>query len=281
VPLAIKVGSDSRVYYLRTFRDSRALGEKANSGKQVVVVGASFIGLEVAASLAARGIRVHIVAPGRQPLEHVLGLEVGQFMRRLHEEHGVVFHMGATLTALDRHRATLSNGQTVDADFVVAGVGVRPNLVLAEKAGLKIDRGIVVNEYLETSSPGIFAAGDVARWPDPYSGQSVRVEHWVVAERQGQVAAKNILGGKEPFQAVPFFWTRQYGVSIKYVGYADKWDSVDIDGSLDKKDCTVSYRSGGRTLAIATIGRDRMNLKFEAEMEASLQPPSVRDNQIA
>jgi len=281
VPLAIEGGADSQVYYLRSFADSRTLGEKANSGKQVVVAGASFIGLEVAASLAARGIRIHVVAPGRQPLEHVLGLEVGQFMRRLHEAHGVVFHMGETLTAFDGQRATLSKGKTVDADFVVAGVGVQPSLVVAEQAELKLDRGIVVNEYLETSAPGIFAAGDVARWPNPYFGQSVRVEHWVVAERQGQVAAKNILGRKQAFQAVPFFWTRQYGVSIKYVGYADKWDSVDIDGSLEEKDCTVSYQLGRRTLAIATIGRDRVNLKFEAEMEASLRPPSLRDHEIS
>jgi NADPH-dependent 2,4-dienoyl-CoA reductase/sulfur reductase-like enzyme len=169
----------------------------------------------------------------------------------------------------------------VDADFLVLGVGVRPSLALAERAGFKTDRGIVVDEYLETSVPGIFAAGDIARWPDPYSGQSIRVEHWVVAERQGQVAARNILGRKERFQAVPFFWTQQYGVSIKYVGHADKWDTADIDGSLEDKDFVISYRRDGHTLAVATIGRDLMSLKVEAKMEASLLHSTERGKEVA
>jgi len=270
VKLPIEGAPDSQVHYLRTYADSRALAERASSAKQVVVVGSSFIGLEVAASLRARGLGVHVVSRERQPLERVLGPDVGQFMRRLHEAHDVVFHLEDSVARLDGRKAVLASGATLDADFLVLGVGVRPSLALAEQAGLKMDRGVVVDEYLETSAPGIFAAGDIARWPDPHSGGPVRIEHWVVAQRQGQVAARNILGRRERFDAVPFFWTRQYGVSIKYVGHAEKWDAIDIDGSLEAKDCTVTYKLAGRTLAVATLSRDLQSLQIEAAMEGSI-----------
>src|SRR5262245_8011356 len=276
VRLPVPGASDDQLYYLRTFADSRGLVEKAASAKQVVLVGASFIALEVAASLRERGIGVHIVAPEQQPLERVLGADVGRFVRGLHEAHGVVFHLGETVTRVDGRKTTLSGGASVEADFLVLGVGVRPSLALAEQAGLKVDRGVVVNEYLETSASGIFAAGDIARWPDPRSGGLVRIEHWVVAERQGQVAARNMLGHRERFDAVPFFWTQQYGVSIKYVGHAEKWDEVDMSGSLEAKDCAVTYRLAGRALAVATIARDRQSLQAEADMEADTpQPPAA------
>ena len=268
VKLSIPGASESQVYYLRSFSDSKVLVDKAASAKQVVVIGASFIGLEVAASLRERGIQVHVVGRGKLPLEHVLGSEIGGFIRGLHEAHGVVFHLGETVVRVDGRKVVLTSGATVDADFIVAGVGVRPSIALAEQAGLKVDRGILVNEYLETSAPGIFAVGDAARWPDPFSGQHVRIEHWVVAERQGQTAARNILGRRERFDAVPFFWTRQFGVSVKYIGHAEKWDAIDVDGSFEAKDCTVTYKLNGRRLAVATISRDRQNLQVEAEMEA-------------
>jgi NADPH-dependent 2,4-dienoyl-CoA reductase/sulfur reductase-like enzyme len=203
----------------------------------------------------------------KQPLERVLGAELGAFMRGLHEAHGVVFHMGDTVTRVDGGKAVLASGLTVDADFLVLGVGVRPSIALAEQAGLTVDRGVVVDEYLETSAPGIFAAGDIARWPDTRTGERIRVEHWVVAERQGQVAARNMLAQRERFDAMPFFWTRQFGVSIKYVGHAEKWDRIEIDGSLAAKNCAVTYKLAGRTLAVATIGRDLANLRVEEDLE--------------
>jgi NADPH-dependent 2,4-dienoyl-CoA reductase/sulfur reductase-like enzyme/nitrite reductase/ring-hydroxylating ferredoxin subunit len=271
VHLPIEGATDSQLQYLRTFADSKAIIAKASSAKRVVVVGASFIGLEVAASLRTRGIFVDVVAPGSQPLERIMGADVGQFIRKLHEAHGVTFHLGVTVSGVNGRAVTLTDGTHLEADFIVLGVGARPSLTLAEQAGLAIDRGIEVNEYLETSVAGIFAAGDAARWPDPHSGERIRVEHWVVAERMGQVAAKNILGRREKFDAVPFFWSQHYDVAINYVGHAEKWDAIEIDGSLDARDCAVVYKKGGRTLATVTISRDLQSLKAEAAMESAIR----------
>jgi NADPH-dependent 2,4-dienoyl-CoA reductase/sulfur reductase-like enzyme len=280
VQLPLAGASSSQIFYLRSFADSKAIVAKAASAKQVVVVGASFIGLEVAASLRARGIAVHVVALDKVPMERILGSRVGAFIRSLHESHGVVFHLGETVGHVEGNKITLSGGQTMEADFLVLGVGVRPSVALAEQAGLKLDRGIVVNEYLETSAPGVFAAGDAARWPDPHTGDRIRVEHWVVAERQGQTAAKNMLGARERFETVPFFWSQHYDVPINYVGHAEKWDTTDVDGDIEKKDCMVSYRRNGQTLAVVTIFRDRESLAVESGMEKQIMNPSKKHHGV-
>lgn len=267
VKLLLEGANPSQVFYLRSLADSKAIVAKATSAKQAVVVGASFIGLEVAASLRTKGIAVHVVAPEQVPMERILGSRIGTFIRSLHESHGVVFHLGETVKRVDGGKVILSGGSTVETDFIVLGVGVRPSIDLAEQAGLRIDRGIVVNEYLETSAPGVFAAGDVARWPDAHTREQIRVEHWVVAERQGQTAAKNMLGAHERFEAVPFFWSQHYDVPINYVGHAEEWDTIDIEGDVEKRDCSVSYKRDGRTLAQVTIFRDLESLEAESEME--------------
>jgi NADPH-dependent 2,4-dienoyl-CoA reductase/sulfur reductase-like enzyme/nitrite reductase/ring-hydroxylating ferredoxin subunit len=255
------------VFTLRTLADSRAIIARAANAKRAVVIGASFIGLEAAAALRNRNIEVHVVAPEKVPMERVLGAEMGAFVRALHEEHGVIFHLENTPSAIDAKQVTLASGSIIEADLVVMGVGVRPRLTLAEKAGLKIDRGVAVDQYLQTSAPEIFAAGDIARWPDPHSGQPIRVEHWVVAERQGATAALNLLGQHVPFDAVPFFWSQHFDVPINYVGHAESWDEIAVDGNIAARDCVLRYKKAGRVLAVTSIYRDHDSLEAEIAME--------------
>ena len=260
------------VHVLRTLSDSNAIISNAKDARRAVVIGASFIGLEAAASLRARDIEVHVVGPEKIPMERVLGPEMGQCVRSLHEEHGVIFHLEEGVSAIDERGVVLKSGELIAADLVVSGIGVRPRLALAEKAGLAIDRGVVVDRHLQTSAPGIYAAGDIARWPDPHSGENIRVEHWVVAERQGQVAARNMLGAHEAFDAVPFFWSQHYDIPINYVGHAEKWDEIVVHGEIMAHDCLLEYRLNGKTLAVASIFRDADSLKAAAAMEEGRAP---------
>lgn len=274
-PIRLKVPGQERISYLRSLADSRALIEKSGASRKAVIIGAGFIGLEVAASLVSRGLDVSVVAPGHLPLERVLGPELGALVKGVHESKGVKFHFGRSVKAIDERAVMLDDGQRLEADLVVGGIGVRPNASIAERAGLTLDNGIAVNGFLETSSPGVFAAGDVARWPDAYSDAHLRVEHWVVAERQGQVVARNMLGHRERFDDIPFFWSNHYdNLFIHYSGHAEQWDETRVEGDVTAMDCEVSFMVRGKRRAIATINRDRRNLEVEVEMEGEPWRPA-------
>jgi len=225
--------------------------------------------LEAAASLRARGLEVHVVAPGARPLEKILGPEIGDFIRALHEQtHGVHFHLDTKPQAITAEAVTLENGERVPADLVVVGVGVRPAVQLAQQAGLTVDNGVLVDAYLETNVPGIYAAGDIARYLGP-RGERVRIEHWAVAQWQGQTAARNMLGRRQRYTAVPFFWSAHYDVTLNYVGHAEHWDRIEIEGSIQDHDCALRYLADGKVHAVLTISRDKESLRAAVGMGAN------------
>jgi len=268
-PLQMRVPTEdgAPVFYLRSLADSRAIIKAAEHATSVVVIGASFIGLEVAASLRARNLHVAVVAPEEVPFAKILGTEVGNFVRGIHESKGVEFHLGRKVVRIGLRNVHLDNGADLAADMIVAGIGVTPRTALAESAGAAMDKGVVVNDRLETSLPGIYAAGDIARVPGGRTGRPMRVEHWVVAQRQGQAAARNMLGADQPFGDVPFFWSAHYDTTINYTGHADQWDKAELAGNLADGSATVSYWNEGKILAVATIGRDLDGLRAERAME--------------
>ena len=268
VRLQIPGAEPDRVFYLRSWADCRAIIARAAGAQRVAILGTSFIAMEVAASLRARGLDVHVIGRDSVPMRRVLGERVGEFLRKLHESRGIVFHFGNSIASIAGPRVTLSDATTLDADLVVVGAGVRPLDNLAREAGLGVDNGVTVDERLMTSADGIYAAGDIAAWPDQRSGERVRVEHWVLAQRQGETAARNMLGAQERFTAAPFFWTQQFDVTINYVGHASSWDAVRVDGDIEQRDCAIRYERGGRLLAVATISRDLDSLKAELQLES-------------
>jgi NADPH-dependent 2,4-dienoyl-CoA reductase/sulfur reductase-like enzyme len=196
------------------------------------------------------------------PLARAVGETLGRFVLRLHQEHGVVFHLGRTVTEIRANEVALDDGTTVPADLVVIGIGVIPRVDLAEEAGLEVDAGILVDDRLRTSDPNIWAAGDVARYPDPRAGR-VRIEHWVLAERQGQTVARNMLGLDLAFDDPPFFWSQHYDVPINMTGHAQDFDEEIVVGSASDRDVLVGYRKAGTIQAVASIYRDLDSLRAE------------------
>jgi NADPH-dependent 2,4-dienoyl-CoA reductase/sulfur reductase-like enzyme len=251
------------VHTLRTLRDSRAIAQATSNNTSVVVIGASFIGLEVAASLRARGANVTVVGPETTPLARILGEEVGAFIRRVHEAHGVQFRLGRKPTSITPQHVLLDDGSALPAAVVVMGVGVKPRTELAVDAGLRVDRGIIVDEELR-AAPGIWAAGDVARYP--WAGELVRIEHFTVAVRHGQNVARSMLG-KRASPDVPFFWSQHHDVTLAYVGHAERFSAPEVKGDLDARDALVVYRHEGVIRAVVTIGRNRLALQIETAME--------------
>lgn len=267
VRLPIEGFARPEVHVLRSLRDADAIIAAAKKARRVAVVGASFIGIEAAAALKHRGLEIHVVAPETAPLGRVMGDDIGRWVRGLHEKAGIVFHLGCTAKAWADGRLVLESGTAIAADFLVVGAGVRPRTQLAEAAGLSLDRGILVDARLRASAPDVYAAGDVARFPDRRSSQNIRIEHWVHAERQGQHVARMILGDDAPFADTPFFWSAHQDTTIRYVGHAETFDPPKADGSLERRDAEVKFMSAGRLMALATVGRDVRSLEAGVELE--------------
>jgi 3-phenylpropionate/trans-cinnamate dioxygenase ferredoxin reductase component len=256
--LAIPGGELDGVHYLRSVRDSDALRERLGRSGALVVVGAGWIGAEVAASARQQGLAVTVVEPSSVPLERVLGAELGAVYRDIHLDHGVRMLLGTGVEAFEGdgavERVRTEDGRTVDCDLVVVGVGVRPRTELAEQAGLAVGDGILVDEHLQTSAPRIFAAGDVAGAQHPFYGERIRVEHWASALHQGPIAARSMLGRMEAYDRLPYFFSDQYDVGMEYSGLARSWDRVVLRGDPASREFIAFWLAGDRVLAGMNVG---------------------------
>jgi 3-phenylpropionate/trans-cinnamate dioxygenase ferredoxin reductase subunit len=241
------------VLYLRSVQDSDALRARLDGGGAVVVVGAGWIGAEVAASARQRGLEVTVIEPASVPLERVLGAEVGAVYRDIHTDHGTTMLMGTGVEAFEGgdavERVRTSDGRTVDCDFVVIGVGAQPRVDLAAQAGLDVDNGVLVDEQLQTSAPGVFAAGDIANASHPFYGERIRVEHWANARGQGPAAARNMLGEALPYERLPYFFSDQYEVGMEYSGFAGQWDRVVFRGDPASREFIAFWLIQDRVVA--------------------------------
>jgi 3-phenylpropionate/trans-cinnamate dioxygenase ferredoxin reductase component len=241
------------VLYLRSVEDSDVLRERLDRGGKVVVVGAGWIGAEVAASARQRGLDVTVIDPNQVPLQRVLGLEVGAVYRDIHAGHGVQMLMGTGVEAFEGDKAVervrTSDGRSLECDFVVVGVGVQPRTELASRAGIPVNDGILVDEHLQAGAPGVFAAGDVARAHHPFYGQGIRVEHWANALNQGPAAARNMLCQADAYDRVPYFFSDQYDVGMEYSGFAHTWDRVVFRGDPASGEFIAFWLTGDHVVA--------------------------------
>lgn len=254
------------VRLLRSLRDAEEIVARLTDGARVVIMGASFIGMEAAAALAGRGASVHVVAPQEKPMGAIFGEAFADMLRALHEENGVVFHLGRTLVGYEAGEAVLDDASRLPADLVLVGIGVEPRTAIAQAAGLAVEDGVVVDATMRTSAEDVYAAGDIAAFPDPVSGERIRVEHWVVAQRQGQTAALAMMGRVAAYDDPPFFWTKQYDLSIRYVGHGAGAASVEVDGDPASRDAIARFVVDGEVRAVATAGRDAAALEESEAM---------------
>jgi apoptosis-inducing factor 3 len=276
--LPFQTGKEKNVFLLRSFADSDAIIDAAEAGKHAVVIGASFIGMEAASSLRERGCEVTVVAPDKVPFEKILGAEIGRLFQKIHERKNVNFKLGTQVKNFEGagsriEAVRLENGERVEADFVVVGVGVTPATGFLEGIRLNKDGGVIGDEFLRVAE-NVYAAGDIAHFPDSRSkdGELLRVEHWRFAMQQGRTAARNMAGGHEPFTAVPFFWTTQFDASLRYAGHVRDWDEIIVEGSIERQEFLAFYVKDGRVLAVAGMNRDREMAEFEEKLRLNEMP---------
>ncbi len=276
-PIRLNIpGADLKnVFVLRSFADADSIIEMAKRSRRAVVVGASFIGMEAAYSLRERGLDVTVVAPSQEPFETTLGADIGALFRREHESHGVRFKLGNIVYRFEgSHKVeavTLDSGERIETDMVVVGAGVRPVTQFLE--GVELDHvGAVVVDSRLRAADGLFAAGDIASFPNPRAGGRLRIEHWRTAQQQGRTAARNMMGGNVAFDAVPFFWTRQFDTGLLYVGHATAWDEIIYRGDVASRDFLAFFVKDNRVLAVAGINRDRELAAAEELLRLDLMP---------
>ena len=258
--LPFQLESQENVFVLRGYDDADAIIGAAEKGKRAVVIGASFIGMEVASSLKARGCEVTVVAPDDVPFKKILGAEIGKLFQGVHEEHGTKFKLGASVAGFAGAKTVtaviLDSGEHLEVDLVVVGVGVKPATDFLEGVSLHQDGGVIVDEHL-CAADGVYAAGDIAYFPNPLTGEHQRIEHWRTAMQQGRIAAHNMAGKESSYDGVPFFWTRQFNAGLLYVGHAQQWDEIMYQGDVPARDFLAFYVKENRVLAVAGMNRDQ------------------------
>lgn len=269
----------SNILVLRSLDSAETIVNVVADVKKVVVVGASFIGMEAAASLTGRGLSVTVVAPGKVPFEKTLGADIGTYFKKLHEDHGVQFELGTHVKNFEGNgkvsAVILESGKRLEADAVITGIGVNPATDILKNIEKQKDGGVVTDRYLSLA-PSLYAAGDIAAVPDPHTNEPRRIEHWRYALQQGFAAAHNMAGKNQAFAGVPFFWTAHFGVSLRYLGHAKGWDEIIYDGEVQNKKFLAFYITDGRITAIAGIGRDK-DMAYMEQLFKDSEIPSAFD----
>jgi apoptosis-inducing factor 3 len=284
--LPFQTAAHNNVFLLRSFSDSDAIIGAAERGKRVVIIGASFIGMEAASSLRTRGCDVTVVAPNEAPFRETLGKEIGKLFQDIHEQNGVKFRVGEQVNSCASSNGpveavVLENGDRLEADLVVVGIGVTPATDFLEGVRLHEDRGVIADEFLRIADD-VYAAGDIVHFPDPRTKELTRIEHWRTAMQQGRTAAHNMAGGKKAFEAVPFFWTVQFDAKLRYVGHVRNWDKIIFKGDVDKQEFLAFYVKDSKILAVAGMNRDRDMAIWEERIRNNriLSPDQLSEGRV-